>query len=494
MSIKRQTLWNLAPQLVTMLVAMFSMPLFVRYLGIEKYALFYYVTTVSGMFGFADLGLGTVVGRNISMSLSRNDLAAVRRYWGTGNLIVLPVLGVVTVAFVGLVIWIGPKWFTQLSPAHVGLFRACIVANGFGLFFSYYGTFWLAISQAYLDFKFIGLIRAVITPLQIIPSVLLAWWTANPFWVLAWSSAVGFVQLLILIWHARRHHNLGMCLGEARLACAREMSGFTAKMFVNLVEGAVFSTIDRNLLARWATQAQFVPYGLGFNIASRLQGLSASVMAPVLHNTSRVLDASRAAAGRIYDDAFAFMFEWYLLATLWLAVWHPVVLRVYLVHTMGAVLGQTTADAVGPLLTPLVTACCLTAMSRISCSQLCSLNRQGAVIGFEVAAGLLAIAGVWLGYTYGGVVGGAYGYLFSRIGLVAQDLYTIRLVEAGGWLDHRTWQKVALQGLVAAAFSLVYLAVPRLSYWLLIPAALHSGLVAAWVLRHPLRRALGSAK
>ena len=249
MSIKRQTLWNLAPQLVTALVAMFSMPLFVRYLGIEKYALFYYVTTVSGMFGFADLGLGTVVGRNISMSLSRNDLAAVRRYWGTGNLIVLPVLGVVTVAFVGLVIWIGPKWFTQLSPAHVGLFRACIVANGFGLFFSYYGTFWLAISQAYLDFKFIGLIRAVITPLQIIPSVLLAWWTANPFWVLAWSSAVGFVQLLILIWHARRHHNLGMCLGEARLACAREMSGFTAKMFVNLVEGAVFSTIDRHLLA-----------------------------------------------------------------------------------------------------------------------------------------------------------------------------------------------------------------------------------------------------
>ena len=133
-------------------------------------------------------------------------------------------------------------------------------------------------------------------------------------------------------------------------------------------------------------------------------------------------------------------------------------------------------------------------MSRISCSQLCSLNCQGAVIGFEVAAGLLAIAGVWVGYQYDGVVGGAYGYLFSRIGLVAQDLYTIRLVEAGGWLDPRTWQKVALQGLVAAAFSLVYLAVPRLSYWLLIPATLHGALVAAWVLRLPLRRALGSTQ
>ena len=99
-----------------------------------------------------------------------------------------------------------------------------------------------------------------------------------------------------------------------------------------------------------------------------------------------------------------------------------------------------------------------------------------------------------MGYQYAGVVGGAYGYLFSRIGLVAQDLYTIRLMEAGGWLDSRTWQRVALQGLVAAAFSLVYLAVPRLSYWLLIPATLHGCLVAAWILRHNLRRALGSAK
>jgi len=490
MSIKRQTLWNLAPQLVTMLVAMFSMPLVVRYLGFEKCAIFYYVTTVSGMFGFADLGLGTVVGRNISISLGRNDLAAVRRYWGTGNLIVLPVLGLITVGFVGLTVWLGPKWFGKLSPEHVTLFRACLVANGFGLFFAYYGTFWLAVSQAYLDFKFISIIRTVITPLQIIPSVVLAWWTENPFWVITWSSAVGLVQLIILIWHARRRHNLGMCLGEARLECAREMMGFTAKMFINLLEGAVFSTIDRYLLGAWASPAEFVPYGMGSNIASRLQGLSVSVMAPVLHNTSRVLDASRAVAGRIYDDAFAFMFEWYLLATLWLAVWHPVVLRLYL----GTALGQTTADKVGYLLTPLVIACCLTAMSRISCSQLCSLNRQGAVIGFEVAAGLLAIAGVWVGYQYAGVVGGAYGYLFSRIGLVAQDLYTIRLVEAGGWLDPRTWQKVALQGFVAAAFSLVYLAVPRLSYWLLIPATLHGALVAAWVLRLPLRRALGSTQ
>jgi O-antigen/teichoic acid export membrane protein len=490
MSIKRQTLWSLAPLVVTAAVAFFSAPLFVRYLGTEMYAMFLYVTGVSAMFGFADLGLGTVVGRNISMALGKNDLAAVRRYWGTGNLIVLPVLILVTLGFIGLMVWLGPLWFDKLAPTHVGLFRACLVVNGLGLFFAYYGTFWLAVSQAYLDFKFIGLIRAVVSPLQIIPSVLLAGHTHNPFWVLAWGTLVVMVQLGILIWHARRHYSLGLCLGSARLSCAREMAGYTAKMIVGLVMGAMFAPMVPSLLGRLATTVAFVPYGLSNNIAARLQSLSVAVMGPVLHNTARVMEGSRVATAKIYNDSFAFMFDWYLLAVLWLGLWHPILLRAYLIHTMGYPLGQDTAVAVGPLLIPLVLACAFSAMSNISTAQLTSINRLGTTIIFSIAAGLLSVAGVLLGWRMAGMLGAVYGYLFSRIALVAQDLYTIRLIRAGGWLDPHTWWKVAGQSLVATLFALVYLVLPRLSYWLLIPAALHGGLVAAWLLRQPLRRFL----
>ena len=71
--------------LVTAAVGFFSLPMFLNYLGTEMYALWGYITTYTLMFGFADMGLGVVVGRYVGVALGKNDLAAVRGYWGTGN-------------------------------------------------------------------------------------------------------------------------------------------------------------------------------------------------------------------------------------------------------------------------------------------------------------------------------------------------------------------------------------------------------------------------
>jgi hypothetical protein len=151
-------------------------------------------------------------------------------------------------------------------------------------------------------------------------------------------------------------------------------------------------------------------------------------------------------------------------------------------------LGQQTALQVAPLLTPLVVACCISAIANISGAQLASMNRLGAAIGFTATAGVLATAGVWMGWHVAGIVGAAYGFLFSRVAFLAQDLFTIHLIKAGGWLDLHTWLKIGAQGLVGAVFALSYLLFRSDSYWLLIPAALHSSLVAAWLLRHSLRK------
>jgi hypothetical protein len=214
-------------------------------------------------------------------------------------------------------------------------------------------------------------------------------------------------------------------------------------------------------------------------------------MGPVFFNTSRTAsDAGKTSAAKIYNETFAFVFDWYLLAAIWVGLWHPVLVRFWLAHTMGAELGGKAALQVAPLLVPLVAACCFTALANISNVQLASLNRLGTAIGFGVAAGLLAIVGVWFGWKSGGIVGAAYGFLFSRVALLAQDLFTVRLLKAGGWLDVRTWEKIGAQGLVGAVFATSYFIFQRDSYWLLIPAALHGGLVVLWISRHSMRKFL----
>lgn len=379
--------------LVTAAVAFVSMPLTLRFLGNEMFAVWSYVSIFAGMFGFADMGLGVTVGRYIGVALGRNDQAAVRSYWGTGNAVMLPFLAVVALLFTGLGAWLGPHWF-HVSPAHVSLLRACFMAGGLGLFLNYYATYWLILSQAHLDFRFVSLLRTGSNLAQVIPSIFLAWLTRNPLFLIGWSVLISFIQLTIFILHARKKYGLGFALRAAGVARLREMAAYVGKSFLALLAGSLFAGVDRVILGKLAVAAVFSPYVVAANMAARLQSLSVATMGPVFFNTSRVAEGGRQASAKIYEEVFLFLTDWYLLAALWIGLWHPVLLRAWLAHTLGANLWQPVADQVAPLLVPLVLACCITSLANLSTAQLGSLNRMGATIGFTVAAGLLAIVGV----------------------------------------------------------------------------------------------------
>ncbi len=493
MTIKRQSLWNMLPQLVAAAAGIISLPLYLRYLGYEMNAVWLYVTVLNGMFGFADLGLGVAVGRYLGVALGNKDREALKAYWGTGNAMIVPFLALMAVTFMVIGFWLGPKWFDKVSPQNVFLLRECFVVAGFGLFFSYYSQYWNILAQAHLDYKFIGVLRVVCTLAQIIPTIVLAAVTRDPFWLVVWSTFIGLVQLMAFVWHGRRQYKIGFHFESARLARAKEMSVYIGKNFLGLIVGSTFGQIDRVMLGRFAPPAAFVNYTWPANIGSRLQGLSVSVMGPVFINTARAGGDRNFSAAKIYNDTFSFVFEWYLLAAIWISLWHPVLLRLWLTHSMGAKMGQETAMLVGPLMAPLIIACCFMAVSNISSAQLSSINRLGTAIVFSVIGGLLTVDGVLIGWNHAGIVGAAYGFLCARVANVAQDLFAIRLLKAGGWLAVETWRKIAAQGLAAAIFASCYLFLPKTSYWLLIPAALHGGLVAAWLLRRSLGRLTGGA-
>ncbi|MCX6982985.1 MAG: oligosaccharide flippase family protein [Verrucomicrobia bacterium] len=485
MSLKKQTLWSMLPLLVVTVVNIVSVPLFYRFLGPEKYALWMYVLTFTGIFGFMDLGLGVAVGRYIGVALGKADHAAVREYWGTGNVIAIPLLGVMAAVFIFAGVGFGPRWF-NVTPSHAALLRWSFVAGGIGLFLSYYSQFWLILSQAHLDFRFLGIVRTAIALLQILPAIPLAWATGNPLLLIGWTCAVAALQLGIFVWHARRSYGLGLELPRAARRRAREMATYTGKTFAALIVNSVFGSLDRLVLGKLAPPAQFTHYTISTNVGGRLQGLSSAMMGPVFSNTNRSLGAGASGpVAAIYNQTFAFVFPWYLLVAIWGALWHPILLRLWLGTELGA--------AVAPVFTPVLIGCCITAIAGISAAQLSSLNRMGTCLLFTIATTILLTAGVYAGWRWGGLVGVGWGFLASRIPLIAQDLYVIHAVRAGGWLAPATWSHGTLQAAVAATFSVVLLFIPRDAWWNLVPAVLHGAVVATYLLRGPLRRMLAGA-
>ncbi len=68
-SLKSQTLWNFVPITATMITGLITVRLFLKYLSDDNYAIYFYVLSLGGVFGFMDLGIGCSVGRYIGMAL-----------------------------------------------------------------------------------------------------------------------------------------------------------------------------------------------------------------------------------------------------------------------------------------------------------------------------------------------------------------------------------------------------------------------------------------
>jgi O-antigen/teichoic acid export membrane protein len=482
MTLKRQFLWSMAPLAVITVVNVFSVPLFYRYLGADLCALWFYVSTFVGMFGFADLGLGVAVGRYIGVALGKGDHQAVREYWGTGNMIALPLLALMALVFVAVGVLWGPHWF-NVAPENEKLLRLCFIPTGLSLFFNFYGQIWNILLQAHLDFKFSSILRITASLLQVIPAVAIAYFTHNPLWINTWGVVLSIAQLVFFMWYVSRRYHLGFDFAAASISRAREMASFVGKTFAMILVNSVFNNVDRVVLGKIAPAASFTHYTIAANAGVRLQGLGTSVMGPVFYNTNQALGGGKTAStAKIYNETFNFVFGWYLLAAVWAVLWHPVLLRLWL--------GPDLAAKIAPLFCPIIVACCFTAIGNISAAQLSALNRLGTSLWFTIGSGLLTIAGVVLGWRFGGIVGVAYGFLASRIGVFAQDLFAIRLMKAGGWLSRQTWLSVGWQAVAAVFFGSVSLFVRRDSYWLLIPAIAHGTIISIWLMRHVLRKIL----
>ncbi len=482
MSLKKQTLWSMLPLLCITIVNLASVRVFYSSLGPEMYALWAYVLTFAGSFGFADLGLGVVVGRYVGVALGAGDKPGARQYWGTGNALVIPLILAMSIVFAAVGAIFGPKWFA-VQPAEAALLRWSFIGGGAGLFLSYYGQFWLILSQVHLDFKFLGIMRSVTTVLGVGVAMLVAVATHNPAYIIWWNAAMAGFQLLFLVQHAWKNYGLLFDLAHARKARIREMTGLTVKTFATLVVNSLLGTTDRLLLGKIAPGAAFAHYTIAGNVGARIQSVSGAVMGPVFHNTNRALgsgDTTGAAA--VFDEFFAFTIPWYFLACSWVAVWSPPALKLWL--------GADLAAAVTPIFLPVIIAYSLSAISNISASQLPALNRVGTGIFTHIAVGALLVVGTVLGWKLFGLPGVAWGLVLSRAPLVFQDIYVARIIGAGGWLAPHTARQAALFTAAALVFYGVSLLQPRWSLWQLIPAALHGSAAGLWIVRAPLAKAL----
>lgn len=413
MSLRRQTLWSMLPILVTSVVSIVSVPLYFRYLGEEMYAIWFYVGTLTGAFGFMDLGLGVAVGRFIGVALGRNDQSAVQEYWATGHAIVLPFVLVFAFLFIVIgTIW-GPTWF-KVSEANVPLLRWAMIWGGVGLFFSYYGQMWNILAQSFLDFRYLSVLRTWTSLSASVGSVAIAVFSRSVPAIVLFNTALGMLSFVLLNRRAIKSYQLPIHFQFFRWERLKEMLPYTLKTFGQLISGSVLGSLDRVFLGRLAPASDFAAFNVSLNIGSRLSGLSVAIMGPIFHNTTRGVggDASRQPA-QVYRESFNFMFPWYSLAIIGVFFWADPVTALWL----GPKYGPSVAQAFPWV----VSALCLNAIANISGAQLGGLDRVGTGLILQTISALLSAALTILGWSLGGLSGAAAGFFLARLVWCVQD-------------------------------------------------------------------------
>ena len=422
------------PILVTSVVSIISVPLYFRVLGSEMYAMWFYVGTLTGAFGFMDLGMGVAAGRYMGVAIGANDQEAVKQYWATSHAIVLPMVAFFALVFVVLGVLFGPDWF-KVFGTDAQTLRWAITWGGVGLFFSYYGQMWFVLAATYLDFRFLSMIRSTIGVLSSLGALGVAVIFQNTAALLAYSALLGFVQFCILLHRGNSRYSLPVRFKDYRFARLKEMLPYTIKTFLHLISGSVLGSADRILLGRLAPATAFAAYNVSLNIGNRIQTLSQAAMGPIFCNTSRGIggDTTRDPE-TIYRDSWNFLFPWYGLIVVWFSVWYEPLVTFWL---------KDDAILVSQAFPWIVAGCCLGALASVSGAQLGPMNRVGTGLFFSLLTSIFSVIFVVCGWLMLGLAGAAAGFCLSRFILVFQDIFVRH--EAGFWYDRQDMRLLMTQ-------------------------------------------------
>jgi len=410
------------------------------------------------------------------VAMGANDDQAVKEYWSTGHVIVLPLVAFFALVFVGIGTIFGSEWL-KVTGSDASTLRWAMVWGGVGLFFAYYGQMWFVLSAAHLDFRFLSILRSSLAMITTLGTVGVALVFKDAAWLIAYSAFLGTVQFVFLLRRGNTQYRLPVRFRDFKKSRLLEMLPYTLKTFAQLISRSVIGSLDRVMLGRLSPASDFAAYNVSLNIGSRVQGLSQAAMGPIFCNTTRGVggDLARNPA-EIYRESFQMLFPWYGLVIVWVSVWSQPLLDLWL-HKNAPVVGQSFPW--------IVAGCCLAAISNLAGSQLGPLNRVGTGLFFSLLSSGLSAILVIVGWYMDGLRGASIGFFLARLVFIAQDACVRKMLGFGyNSKDARALLETFL--FLAICFAAHFAtSVLGLSLLLQVTAAFLSGIICAAILLAP---------
>ena len=289
--------WHLAAGVAstgwTAIVTIGTVPLYLRYLGIEAYGLIGFYTALQAMFAVLDLGLSQSINREVARAVSDDERARVRNLIHTLSLGYWTVAVVIAVGMWAAAPWISRHWLGASIDA--GTLSSAIALMGLTIACRFPLSLYLG---ALVGARRMGLASgieiAMVTAANLGAVVILGLVSSTIQAFFDWQTLIAIINVLVVrgvAWSVLRQS--GGPPPRFDLGSVRRIWRFSAGVAVTAVLGAIFMQSDKVVLSRIVPLADLGRYTLASIAARSLYVLTAPTFGAVYPQMSALFAAGR---------------------------------------------------------------------------------------------------------------------------------------------------------------------------------------------------------
>lgn len=300
MSLRRNTIWNLAGIGLPLLLAAVTIPYLIKQVGIEAFGILTLVWALIGYFSLFDFGLGRALTQQVAAARSAGLEAALPSLAKTG-LWFNAGTGLVGGAVLAAMAYpLAHGWLNVSVPLQPDTLNALLIA-ALGIPFTTATTGLRGILEAYEDFRTVNLLRMVLGAANFgLPALTVMFLSSSLAWMVA--GLIG-ARVAVFFLHARMAHLKlppGWLKAEFSREKMRELLGFGAWMTVSNIISPLMVTADRFVISGVLGAAVVAYYTVPSEALVRVLVIPGALTAALFPRLTILMTNDVAEAGRLY--------------------------------------------------------------------------------------------------------------------------------------------------------------------------------------------------
>jgi O-antigen/teichoic acid export membrane protein len=290
-SLSSNAFWSVFSQVWGMAVVFFMAPFLIHRIGHAHYGVYLFLSSLSGMLGVLNLGLGEATLRYVAYYHGRGDNEGINRVLGA-TLFIYAIMGTAAAA---ALFFFAPQVGRLLreSAADQGLVVMLVQITSLGFLLRFMAGAFLAVPQAALRYDLYARVilgESVVRTIGQVLVVLAGWGIMG---LILWSAAAGLFLLAATVLLVKYLiPDLSLWQMPSRQGF-REVFGYGVFAFLSQLLGLVWQYADRLLLGAFVGASAIAFFAVPQELAMRFLGLAAAAGAVLFPKFSRTEDMKR---------------------------------------------------------------------------------------------------------------------------------------------------------------------------------------------------------